>query len=86
MDQKGQDVQEPAQGLDPAEAESARDYRSSEQFRAECEARYVLAKPLAKRREYLDGVGKERGADGRKYLERVIRVEWEKRKAPTKGG
>lgn len=86
MDQKGQDVQEPAQGLDPAEAESARDYRSSEQFRAACEARYVLAKPFAERRVYLEDVGRIRGAAARAYLERVIHEEWEKRKAPTKGG
>ena len=85
MDQAQPNVQEQAQGLDPSEAESTRSYRASEQFRAECEARYVLAKPLAKRREYLDGVGKERGADARKYLERVILSEW-KKKAPGKGG
>lgn len=86
MDQAQPNVQEQAQGLDPSETESDRDYRASEQFRAECEARYVLAKPLAERREYLRGVEKHRGIAGREYLERVIRIEWEKKKAPAKGG
>lgn len=81
MDQAHPNVQEQAQGLDPTTSESDRDYRASEQFRAECEARYVLAKPLTNRREYLLGVGKVRGAAARKYLERVILSEW-KKKAP----
>jgi hypothetical protein len=85
MDQTGKDVQEPTQGLDPSEAGADRDYRASEQFRAECEARYVLSKPLAKRREYLRGVEEHRGVAGREYLERVILAEW-KKKAPAKGG
>lgn len=82
MDQAQSNVQEQPQGLDSTTPESDRDYRASEQFRAICEARYVLAKPLAERRQYLDDVGKVRGAAARKYLERVIRSEWEKRKAP----
>lgn len=85
MDKKVTNVQEQAQGLDPSEAGTDRDYRASEQFRAECEARYVLAKPLAERREYLRGVEEHRGIAGRKYLERVILSEWQK-KAPAKGG
>ncbi len=85
MDQAQPNVQEQAQSLDPSEAESARSYRASEQFRAECEARHVLSKPLAERREYLRGVEEHRGIAGRKYLERVILSEWQK-KAPTAGG
>jgi hypothetical protein len=85
VDKKVTNVQEQAQGLDPSEAGADRDYRASEQFRAECEARYVLAKPLAERREYLRDVEKHRGIAGRKYLERVIMSEWQK-KAPAKGG
>jgi hypothetical protein len=85
MDTKVANVQEQAQGLDPSEAGADRDYRASEQFRAECEARYVLSKPLAERREYLRGVEEHRGIAGRKYLERVILSEWQK-KAPAKGG
>lgn len=41
--------------------------------------------PLAERREYLRGVEEHRGIAGRKYLERVILSEWQK-KAPTAGG
>lgn len=85
MDQTQPNVQEQAQSVDPSEAESNRDYRASEQFRAECEARYVLSKPLAQRREYLRGVEEHRGVAGREYLERVILSEW-KKKAPAKGG
>ncbi len=85
MDKAQPNVQEQTQGLDPSEARTGRDYRASEQFRAECEARYVLAKPLAERREYLRGVEEHRGITGRKYLERVILSEWQK-KAPAKGG
>lgn len=58
---------------------------SSERFRAECEARHVLSKPLSDRRVYLDGVGKQRGKAAREYLERVILEQW-KKKAPAKGG
>jgi hypothetical protein len=85
MDKEVTNVQEQAQGLDPSEAGTDRDYRASEQFRAECEARYVLSQPLAKRREYLRGVEEHRGVAGREYLERVILSEW-KKKAPAKGG
>jgi len=84
MDQTRKDVQEQAQGSDASATGQSRDYRASEAFRAECEARYVLAKPLAERREYLRGVEKHRGAAGREYLERVILAEW-KKKAPKKG-
>jgi len=87
MDSQNKTLQKQSQSGVPSDARVGdRDYRYSEEFRAECEARYVLAKPLAKRREYLLGVEKERGADGRSYLERVIRSEWEKRKPPSKGG
>lgn len=87
MAQTNTNVQEQAQSNDEATArESDRDYRKSEEYRAACEARYVLAKPIAERRKYLDDVGKIRGAAGRAYLERVILEEWHKRKAASKGG
>ena len=85
MDQASQGLQEPPQDHDPAATGTSRDYRWSEAFRAACEARYVLAKPLAERRQYLVGVGEKRGAAARQYLERVILEEW-KKKAPAKGG
>ena len=85
MDQKGQGLQEPPQDHDPAATGTTRDYRASEEWRAICEARYVLAKPRADRRKYLVGVGEKRGAAARQYLERVILEEW-KKKAPAKGG
>ena len=54
---------------------------SSEAWRMECEARHVLRLGgLWDRRAYLDLIGAERGADARKALEAVIRVEWNKRK------
>ena len=85
MDQACQGLQEPPQDNDPATTGPSRDYRASEEWRAICEARYVLAKPLAERRKYLVGVGEKRGAAARQYLERVILEEW-KKKAPAKGG
>ena len=85
MDQTSQNLQERPQGDNEATVRADREYRSSEEWRAICEARYVLAKPFSQRRVYLDGVGKERGAAAREYLERVIREEW-KKKAPAKGG
>ncbi len=48
-------------------------------WRAECEARYVLNMPgKKKRREYLERIGKKRGATARAELERVIKLVWEK--------
>lgn len=81
MDQTSQDLQERAQDHDPSGVRTSRDYRASEEWRAICEARWVIAKPLAERRQYLVGVGEKRGAAARKYLEGVILQEW-KKKAP----
>ena len=85
MDQACQGLQEPTQDHDPAATGSSRDYRASEEWRAICEARWVISRPLAERRKYLVGVGEKRGAAARQYLERVILEEWQK-KAPAKGG
>lgn len=80
-------VPEPPHRDDQADArQSDRDHRASEEFRAECEARFVLGLPFRKRREYLDGVEQKRGKRGREYLERVVLKEFKKRKAPAKGG
>lgn len=86
MDQASQDLQKRPQGDDEATLRADREYRASEEWRAICEAQYVLSKPVAWRRQYLEDVGRIRGAAGRAYIERVIRQEWEKRKAPAKGG
>ncbi len=85
MDQASQGLQEPPQDHDPAATGTTRDYRASEEWRAICEARWVISKPLTERRQYLVGVGEKRGAAARKYLEGVILQEW-KKKAPAKGG
>lgn len=56
--------------------------KSSEAWRAECEARHCLDHySLEERREYLALVAKHRGADGRKQLEDSIMKEWKSRKA-----
>lgn len=81
MDQTSQDLQERAQDHDPSGVRASREYRASEEWRAICEARWVISKPLAERRQYLVGVGEKRGAAARKYLEGVILQEW-KKKAP----
>ncbi len=50
----------------------------------ECEARHVLSLGgLMARRAYLELIESKRGADARKALEAVIRLEWSKRKAVT---
>lgn len=85
MDKTSQDLQERPQSDDQAGIRSDRSYRASEEWRAICEARWVIAKPLAERRQYLVGVGEKRGAAARKYLEGVILQEW-KKKAPGEGG
>lgn len=93
-DAQNKEVAAPSEGVpesahrdDAADSRRAdRDYRASEEFRAECEARFVLGLPFRKRREYLDGVEQKRGKRGREYLERVVLKEFEKRKTPAKGG
>lgn len=85
MDSQDSHLQEQTQGDDAAGIrQRERDYRASEEFRAACEARFVLAKPLHQRREYLSGVEQHRGKPAREYLENVIRAEWEKKKPPTR--
>lgn len=45
-----------------------------EQFRRECEARWVLKLDKPKRKPWLDSIGKKRGKAAQKYLEvEVIR-------------
>lgn len=64
---------------------SGGDYRSSERWRRECEARFVLSKPLHERRQYLAGVEAKRGKEGRAYLEEAIMAEWKKKKPRERG-
>lgn len=54
---------------------------ASEAWRAECEARHVLAIPgrLA-RRDYLEGIRKRRGEAGYKYLADLVLAIWENNK------
>lgn len=86
MGKANEDVQEPAQDSDsPDPRGMGREDRSSEAFRAACEARYVLSKPFPERRVYLEGVGRVRGQAARLYLERVIHEEWKKKATPKSG-
>lgn len=54
---------------------------SCPEWRRECEARDVLAKPLEARREYLAEVEKKRGKPAADELKAAITAEWERRKA-----
>lgn len=45
-------------------------------FRAECEARWVLAQPLEKRRQYLTDVEKRRGKAATEKLKADIERLW----------
>lgn len=86
MGSKNQDVSQHAQvGDSPEPRGVGGEDRASEAFRAACEARYVLAKPFAERRVYLEDVGRIRGAAARAYLERVIHEEWKKKATPKSG-
>ena len=53
----------------------------SEAWRKECEARWVLDKPLQKRREYLANVEEFRGKAARLELEQELMKEWKKKKS-----
>lgn len=48
----------------------------SEEWRKECEARYVLSKPLNDRRKYLADVEEKRGKESRFELEKEITRLW----------
>lgn len=86
MGKTNKNVPEQAQSSDSTDPRGmGREDRASEAFRAACEARYVLAKPLAERRKYLDGVGEKRGAAARAYLEDIIYQEWKKKATPKSG-
>jgi hypothetical protein len=57
---------------------------SSEEWRAECEARYVAKLPDREaRRGYLSRVEAKRGADARKALERAAREIFDAEVAPV---
>lgn len=51
----------------------------SEQYRHECELRWMLRLSLQKRREHLENVGRIRGDDARKQLEKGLLELWNKR-------
>ena len=53
----------------------------SEAYRAACEVRYVLALPLAERRDYLELVAQKRGDNAADTLKGEIQREWLRRKA-----
>ena len=48
-------------------------------WRAECEAREVLSKPLEQRKAYLEKVEEKRGKVGCEELKAAITAIWEKR-------
>lgn len=64
-------------GVELLKLDESLPFSYSEQHRRECEARWVLKLPLAKRREYLESLEKPRGKAGREYLEAEIRKQWE---------
>lgn len=55
----------------------------SEEWRAECEARWVCNLPtIDQRRAHLDGVEKVRGKVARKALEAEVRAIWDAERRP----
>lgn len=66
--------------IDGSEVDSA-----SEAWRAECEARHVLAMPAVEaRREYLTGIQKRRGQAAYQALADLVREVWRVGKTPRK--
>ncbi|WP_448717270.1 DUF7696 family protein [Achromobacter sp. AGC78] len=52
------------------------DFRTSEQWRMECEARHVLSLPFSDREPYLALVGRRRRANGRMSLESEVKRQF----------
>lgn len=52
------------------------DFRTSDQWRMECEARHVLSLPFPDREPYLALVGRRRGTNGRMSLEVEIKRQF----------
>ncbi len=52
----------------------------SEEWRMECEARYVLSIPKEKRKLYLADVESKRGTESREQLEKEILILWKSKK------
>lgn len=52
----------------------------AEARRRECEARYVLSLPFDRRVPYLALVGRKRGADAQRELEREVRRQYAQRR------
>jgi len=44
----------------------------TEQYRRECEARWVLSLPHRERKPWLDAIGRRRGPEAQKYLEEEV--------------
>lgn len=56
----------------------------SQEWRAECEARHVLAMPsIIARREYLAAIRKKRGDAAGQQLEDLVRAVWAKGRETT---
>ena len=68
-------------GLLTREAAEAQGKLESEAYRAACEVRYVLAMPLAERRDYLELVAQKRGDNAADTLKGEIQREWLRRKS-----
>lgn len=52
-------------------------YTDTRAWAFECEARWVAAMPLERRREYLDVVQRKRGDSSRADLEKALTARWE---------
>lgn len=72
-----------ADGWEPAMvslADGRRVASNSREWLVECEAAYILSRPLPERRAILDAVEKRRGLAGRQALEERVRELWRLRK------
>ena len=56
---------------------------SSEQYRHECEVRYLASLPLQTRRKVLGLIGDARGAEAQKRLQDELTILWKNKKSET---
>ncbi len=49
---------------------------SSEEWRADCEARYIVSLPMSKRAGVVDLIGQRRGPEAKRELENMVYRAW----------
>ena len=61
----------------------SKDWSYSEEYRHECELRYIIKLPLQNRRKYLVLVGERRGIEAQRKIEADLIEIWKEKKNGT---